>query len=112
MGDRSHGGRGEEAPRRRPALLAGAQDPARNAYGELFSLSAHRSRAPPRRIDVITGIDGVTFVEAWPNRVSVEIGGLEIPCLGRADLVKNKRSTGRAKDLLDVELLRSGEASD
>lgn len=67
---------------------------------------------PPRRIDVITGIDGVSFDEAWLNRVTVRIGGLEIPCLGRADLVRNKRATGRAKDLLDVELLRSGETSD
>lgn len=29
-----------------------------------------------------------------------------------AALVRNKRATGRAKDLLDVELLRSGETSD
>jgi hypothetical protein len=64
---------------------------------------------PPRRIDVITGIDGVAFEDAWPNRVTVEVEGIEVPCLGRQELVRNKRATGRAKDLLDLELLRGSD---
>jgi len=66
---------------------------------------------PPRRIDVITGIDGVSFGEAWPNRVPVTVEGVEFPCLGHADLVRNKRASGRVKDKLDLDLLRKAEPS-
>lgn len=66
---------------------------------------------PPRRIDVITGIDGVSFEEAWPNRVQATAGGLDFPCLGRGDLVRNKRASGREKDRVDLELLRKAEPS-
>lgn len=61
---------------------------------------------PPRRIDVITEIDGVSFDEAWPNRVVVEAGGLALPCLGRSDLVRNKKASDREKDRADLVLLR------
>jgi hypothetical protein len=64
---------------------------------------------PPRRIDVITGIDGVSFEEAWPNRKLVLVEGLEVPCLGRAELIQNKDSSGRDKDLVDLKTLRDQE---
>ena len=60
---------------------------------------------PPRRIDVLTSISGVSFDEAWPDRVTREVGGLAIPFLGRAALVRNKRASGRTKDLADLEAL-------
>jgi hypothetical protein len=60
---------------------------------------------PPRRIDVITGIDGVSFENAWLNRKLVTVEGLEIPCLGRDELIRNKKASGREKDLLDVKTL-------
>jgi len=63
---------------------------------------------PPRRIDLLTSISGVGFDEAWPGRVTHEVAGLTIPFLGRADLVRNKRATGRAKDLADLEALGEG----
>ncbi len=62
---------------------------------------------PPRRIDILTGIDGVDFDEAWISRTEEEVSDLKIPFLGRAALVRNKRATGRTKDLADVELLES-----
>jgi hypothetical protein len=46
---------------------------------------------PPRRIDVITGIDGVSFDDAWPNRLVLEVEGSEVPFLGRGELLRNKR---------------------
>lgn len=61
---------------------------------------------PPRRIDVLTKIDGVTFEEAWPHRIESQIGGLRLAFLGLRELVRNKRAAGRPKDLLDIELLR------
>ena len=60
---------------------------------------------PPRRIDVLTAIDGVTFASAWPHRVVHAIAGVPFPFLGRDDLLCNKRAAGRPKDLLDIELL-------
>ena len=66
---------------------------------------------PPRRIDVMTGIDGISFDEAWPNRVVITAGGLGFPCLGRGDLIRNKAASGREKDQADLELLRKAEPS-
>ncbi|HEY7514182.1 MAG TPA: hypothetical protein VIC87_06880 [Vicinamibacteria bacterium] len=63
---------------------------------------------PPRRIDILTSISGVAFDEAWADRVTHEVGGLAVPFLGRAALVRNKRATGRTKDRADLEAL--GEA--
>ncbi|HZM51949.1 MAG TPA: hypothetical protein VFE68_15705 [Vicinamibacteria bacterium] len=63
---------------------------------------------PPRRIDILTSISGVPFEEAWADRMTHEVEGLAIPFIGRAALVKNKRATGRAKDLADLEALGEG----
>lgn len=60
---------------------------------------------PPVRIDVLTSISGVTFEYAWSTRNVHRIGTLDVPFLGRAALLDNKRATGRAKDLVDAELL-------
>jgi hypothetical protein len=60
---------------------------------------------PPIRIDVLTAIDGVSFAQAWPNRVPTSIGNVTTHVLGRVDLMRNKKLTGRAKDLADIELL-------
>lgn len=62
---------------------------------------------PPARIDILTGISGVTFEEAWPHRVEVSIEGIPLPvsCIGRDDLVRNKRASGRPKVLVDADAL-------
>jgi hypothetical protein len=60
---------------------------------------------PPRRIDILTSISGLGFEDAWPDRVTHETGGLAVPFLGRAALVRNKRASGRAKDRADLEAL-------
>lgn len=57
---------------------------------------------PPRRIDILTEIDGVDFEEAWPSRVTNSVGSLAIPFLGREALLHNKKVSGRPKDLADV----------
>ena len=59
----------------------------------------------PRRIDLLTAIDGVEFESAWRDRESREVDGLSIPVLSRNDLLRNKRATNRPKDLLDAEWL-------
>jgi len=59
----------------------------------------------PLRIDVLTGIEGVTFDEAWPRCDHATIDGLDIPVISRRDLIVNKRTVGRHRDLADLELL-------
>lgn len=60
----------------------------------------------PRRIDIITSIDGVTFDEAYEDCVTAEVEGLNIPVLSVDALIKNKEATGREKDILDVRILK------
>ncbi len=59
----------------------------------------------PVRIDILTKIDGVEFEDAWKNRIIANWAGLDVPVIGLSDLILNKRSTGRTKDLADVEQL-------
>ncbi len=62
---------------------------------------------PPNRVDILTAIDGVEFEAAWTRRIQVRLAGLEIPVLGRADLLVNKRAAGRPKDLADLAWLEA-----
>jgi len=59
----------------------------------------------PHRIDIITRIDGVKFEDAYPRRLTVQREGVELPVISRDDLIANKRASGRAQDLADVERL-------
>lgn len=63
----------------------------------------------PVRIDVITEIDGVTFDEAWAERVTANFGGVPAHVLSRRLLIQNKRASGRLQDLADVERLEDGD---
>ena len=58
---------------------------------------------PPNRIDVLTGISGLGFDTAWPNRVEGTLEGVVVPVLGIEDLVSNKRASGRDKDRADLK---------
>ncbi len=60
---------------------------------------------PPRRIDLLTGLSGLSFEEAWKDRVQHDTGSLQVPFIGRAALVVNKRRTGRLKDRADLEAM-------
>ena len=66
----------------------------------------------PQRIDLLTFISGVEFDEAWENRVDLEISGLKVPVIGRADLRRNKLATGRLRDLADAEDLPPDDVDD
>jgi hypothetical protein len=68
----------------------------------------------PRRIDIITAIDGVSFTEAWRSRVMVKLEGVptEVPVIGRSAYIKNKRaivdkdaSNRRPQDRADLAML-------
>lgn len=60
---------------------------------------------PPVRIDILMGIPGPKFEDAWERRVIVEFDGLPIFFVSKADLLTAKRASGRPQDLLDADLL-------
>lgn len=60
---------------------------------------------PPFRVDLLTAIDGVTFDQAWDNRIAATVLDHEIFVIGRDDLIRNKRATGRDKDADDADKL-------
>jgi hypothetical protein len=66
----------------------------------------------PNRIDLLTSISAVDFQEAWSRRVMIAIGDLDVPVLGKSDLIRNKRAVGRPQDLLDVTELEGKESGE
>ncbi len=61
----------------------------------------------PRRIDILTFIDGVEFKEAYKDKENIEIEDVSTPFLSKENLIKNKEATGRDKDKLDVNYLKN-----
>jgi len=59
----------------------------------------------PVRIDLLNRIDGVTYEEARASTVRGRYGDVEVTFIGKEDLLRNKRATGRHRDLGDVEEL-------
>ncbi|MEO8370191.1 MAG: hypothetical protein ABI806_13405 [Candidatus Solibacter sp.] len=60
---------------------------------------------PPVRVDILMSIDGVAFDEAWQNRRASKLGKVDAWFIGRADLIRNKRTVGRHIDLHDADSL-------
>lgn len=65
----------------------------------------------PHRVDILQNISGVTFDEAWKDRVHATIeGDTPVWIISRKHLIKNKSAAGRPRDLLDIkEIERAGE---
>jgi hypothetical protein len=63
---------------------------------------------PPARIDILQRIDGVTFDEAWKNRIEGHIDDeIRTSVISRQDLIRNKLACGREQDILDAKTLRA-----
>ncbi len=60
---------------------------------------------PPRRIDLLTALSGLSFAEAWSDHIHDRLGPCEVDFLGRASFIKNKRAAGRPQDIADVHSL-------
>jgi hypothetical protein len=60
---------------------------------------------PPFRIDLLTSISGVEFEIAWKNKVTGRYGDEQVYFIGKEDLIKNKKSSGRKSDLDDLDRL-------
>jgi hypothetical protein len=94
----------ENAPRVMQALAAfgapmqGISEPDFATPGVVYQIGL-----PPGRIDILTTLTGITFAEAWPDRVAGAFGDLTVSFIGRDAFIRNKKATGRARDLGDIE---------
>ena len=62
---------------------------------------------PPWRIDIMTSISGVSFAEAWNGRMNDDMLGVQVAFIGRDAFIRNKRASGRNKDLGDIDALEA-----
>ena len=65
---------------------------------------------PPVRVDILMGIPGVQFDEAWERRMEVQFDDVPVTIIAKQDLITAKRAAGRPQDLLDADSLE--QASD
>ena len=66
----------------------------------------------PRRIDIITSVSGLDFEETYSRSEPVNLEGIEVHVPSIEDLIRNKRASGRTKDLADAEALESLKDTD
>jgi predicted nucleotidyltransferase len=59
----------------------------------------------PYRIELLTTIPGVTFPDCYSRRVEIDVEGVRVPFIQLDDLLQNKRTTGRAQDIADIDVL-------
>ena len=60
---------------------------------------------PPSRIDILTSVSGVDWHEIIETTVSDDFMGQHVRYIGLDQFIKNKRASGRPKDLADIDAL-------
>ena len=87
---------------------SGRPKPGRFMDGSTFQIGQ-----PPTRVDLLQHIDGISFDEAWKNRIEGRIEGeIQVMVISKNDLIRNKIASGREQDILDVKRLRSSAPED
>ena len=61
---------------------------------------------PPARIDLMKGVPGGDFDSAWRTRMTIRIDGITVSLVGREELIRLKRASGRPQDLVDADKLQ------
>lgn len=64
---------------------------------------------PPNRIEILNQISGVDFADCIRRKELADFDGLTVPVIAVEDLIRNKRASGRHKDLADIEGLNRDE---
>lgn len=59
----------------------------------------------PLRIEIFPSVSGLDFAPRYDGRFFDELGGVEAAIIGLESQTKNKRASGRHKDLDDLEHL-------
>src|SRR4051812_49080035 len=57
----------------------------------------------PIRIDILTELTGLNFMDAWAGRLRRPFGPIDVDYIGRDAFIQNKKASGRPKDLVDIE---------
>lgn len=78
----------------------------------LQSPKIFRMGVQPVRIELLTGIAGVDFAEAYSRREATVIDGVPVAVIGFEDLKTNKKASGRLKDLADIDELEKRSRRD
>lgn len=60
---------------------------------------------PPMRVDILMGIPGLEFEQAWQRHIEVDFEGLIVRFISREDLIAAKKASGRPQDVIDADLL-------
>lgn len=60
----------------------------------------------PHRLDILTGLSGINWSEAWESKVEGTLDGIPVSFLAKSTYIKNKLASGRPQDLADVARLR------
>lgn len=61
----------------------------------------------PRLIDIINAASGLQFEPVYKNSIPINIEGIEARLPSIDDLILNKKTIGRTKDLADIKILES-----
>jgi predicted nucleotidyltransferase len=64
-----------------------------------------RMGVPPLRLEITTTISGVEFDECYATRVVDKLDGIEVNLIDLENLKKNKKASGRLKDMVDFKKL-------
>jgi hypothetical protein len=88
-----------------PRATLGLDDP--NLTPELFLQKPKiiRMGFPPMRLEIATSISGVEFNECYQARIVDRLDGVEVNLIDLENLKKNKKASGRTKDIADLENL-------
>jgi hypothetical protein len=84
------------------APLAGLTERDFSAPGFFYQMGR-----PPLRVDVLMGVPGVDFEQAWSRRETIEIVGVPMEFISKADLISAKEAAGRPQDLIDLASLKA-----
>jgi hypothetical protein len=61
---------------------------------------------PPERIDILTAVSGLVFLDCYEKRVIIPLDDVEVNFIDLENLKKNKKASGRMQDLVDLENLQ------
>ena len=61
---------------------------------------------PPVRLEITTSISGVEFEECYRTRIVDDLDGIEVNIIDLENLKKNKKASGRPKDIADLNKLQ------
>ena len=83
----------------------GIEDPALNPEF-LQENKILRMGVPPVRLEITTSISGVEFDQCYHSRIVDELDGIEVNLIDLENLKRNKKASGRPKDLVDLKKLQ------